>query len=390
VSDVVAKGPDRPPRSGTAALGWLIVAALAAVAIWQTTTHHGSPAAAPTPPSSSPASAAAAAPRLALPVPAGAPGPRPPARVSWTSLPVGAPLDTDFAVGRYVRSDGELRELGPGSQALTMDRAVGGPVLLVQDSGTVTLEQLRAGGRLAVLEAFPDEGRQPQGIAVDPAGAMVVYGLTSGSRDGRYGLVVRSLATGRVVESLRTRQPFAVRGWSAAGVLLGVTREPGAPPYVWQPGAGPPVLAVAAAPSGPDGPYLLAADHSGAAFAITYPRDGCTAAMSGPGLPAERSFCQAALAPPAAYSESSGRVVARRGTHGLWVLDARTGTLAALGTPAQAFVEQVAWRDARTVLAVITTVNESVSSVLRCRVGGGCERAPLPGGVSGSDLVLAG
>ena len=389
MSDVVAQGRDRPPRRGTATLGWLLVAALAAVAIWQTTSHHGSPAAAPAP-TLSPAPAAAAAPRLAVPVPAGAPGPRPPARVSWTSLPVGAPLDTDFAVGRYVRSDGELRELGPGAQALTMDRAMGGPVLLVQDSGTVTLEQLRAGGRLAVLEAFPDEGRQPQGIAVDPAGAMVAYGLTSGPSGGRYGLVVRSLATGRVVVSLRTRQPFAVRGWSEAGVLLGVTREPGAPPYVWQPGSDTPQLAVAAAASGRDGPYLLAADHSGAAFAITYPRDGCTAAMSGPGIPAERSFCQAPLAQPAAFSESSGRVVARRGTHGLWVLDARTGALAALGTPRQAFVEQVAWRDARTVLAVITTVNESVSSVLRCRVGGGCERAPLPGGVSGSDLVLAG
>jgi hypothetical protein len=389
VSDVVGQGPDRPPRRGTAALGWLIVAALAAVAIWQTTSRHGSPAAAPRP-SSSPAPAAATAPRLAVPVPAAAPGPRPPARVSWTALPVGAPLDTDFAVGRYVRSNGDLRELGPGAQALTMDRAVGGPVLLVQDSGTVTLEQLRAGGRLAVLEAFPDEGRQPQGIAVDPAGAMVAYGLTSGPHDGRYGLVVRSLATGRVVESLRTRQPFAVRGWSGAGVLLGVTREPGAPPYVWQPGAGRPVLAVAAAPAGPDGPYLLAADHSGAAFAITYPRDGCTAAMSGPGIPADRSFCQAPLAQPAAYSESSGLVVARRGTQGMWVLDARTGALVALGTPRQAFVEQVAWRDARTVLAVITTVNESVSSVLRCRVGRGCQRAPLPGGVSGPDLVLAG
>jgi hypothetical protein len=304
-------------------------------------------------------------------------------------LPVGAPLDTDFAVGRYVRSDGQLRELAPGAQALTMDRAVGGPVLLVQDSGTVTLEQLRSGGRLAVLEAFPDESRQPQGIAVDPAGAMVAYGLTSGPNEARYGLLVRDVATGRVVVSMPTRFAFAVRGWTQAGVILGVTREPGAPPYVWQPGAGTPALAVAAAPSGPDGPYLLAADHSGAAFAITYPRDGCTAAMPGPGIPAERSFCRAPLAQPAAYSEASGQVVGRRGTRGLWVLDARTGALAALGTPPKAFVEQVQWRDPSTVLAVVTTVNEGASSVLRCRVGRGCVRAPLPGGVSGTDLVLA-
>jgi hypothetical protein len=112
--------------------------------------------------------------------------------------------------------------------------------------------------------------------------------------------------------------------------------------------------------------------------------------VSGPGIPAERSFCQAPLAQPAAYSEASGQVVGRRGTGGLWVLDARTGALAALGTPPKAFVEQVQWRDPRTVLAVVTTVNESASSVLRCRVGRGCERAPLPGGVSGTDLVLAG
>jgi hypothetical protein len=388
VPDVVAQGPDRPPRRSTAAAGWLLVVVLAVVAVWQTTARHGSPAAAPTEPP--PPAASAASPRVAPAVPAGVPGPRPPARASWSSLPVGAPLDTDFAVGRYVHSDGQLRELGPGAQALTMDRAVGGPVLLVQDSGTVTLEQLRIGGRLFALERFPDEGRQPQGIAVDPTGQMVAYGLTAGPQQERYGLLVQDIATGRVVVSLPTRFPFAVRGWTEAGVLLGVTREPGAPPYVWEPGGGPPVLAVAAAASGPDGPYLLAADHFGAAFAISYPRDGCTAAMSGPGIPAERSFCQAPLAQPAAYSESSGRVVARRGTQGMWVLDARTGALAALGTPPRAFVEQVAWRDARTVLAVITTVNESVSSVLRCRVGRGCERAPLPGGVSGSDLVLAG
>jgi hypothetical protein len=71
------------------------------------------------------------------------------------------------------------------------------------------------------------------------------------------------------------------------------------------------------------------------------------------------------------------------------VLDARTGALAALGTPPKAFVEQVQWRDPSTVLAVVTTVNEGASSVLRCRVGRGCVRAPLPGGVSGTDLVLA-
>ena len=389
MSDVVAQGPDRPPRRGTAVAGWVLLALLAGVAVWQTTTaHHGTPEASPTP-SSSPSPVARAPARFAVPVPAAAPGPRPPVRASWKALPVGAPLNNDFAVGRYVRSDGQLRQLAPGAQALTMDRAVGGPVLLVQDSGTVTLEQLRSGGRLAVLDTFPDEGRQPQGIAVDPDGQLVAYGLTSGPQQERYGLLVQEIATGRVIASLPTRFPFAVRGWSPAGVLLGVTREPGAPPYVWRPGAGRPTLAVAAAP-GTDGPFLLAADHAGAAFTVTYPRDGCTAALTAPGVPAAHSFCRAPLAQPAAFSESSGRVVGRRGTRGLWVLDARTGRLAALGTPRRAFVQQVQWSDARTVLAVVTTVNESASSVLRCRLGRGCERAPLPGGVSGTDLVLAG
>ena len=171
----------------------------------------------------------------------------------------------------------------------------------------------------------------------------------------------------RVVESLRTRRPFAVRGWSAAGsfsaslasrVRRRTSRSPARAARV----------AVAACPSATDGPYCLRRQTTAVPrLAITTSRDGCTAAISGPGIPAERSFCRAPLAQPRGILREPGRVVARRGTQGMWVLDARTGALAALGTPRQAFVEQVAWRDPSTVLAVITTVNESVSSVLRCR-----------------------
>ena len=307
------------------------------------------------------------------------PVPRP-----WAGLPEGETQHVDYASSRWVRSGAASFLLGDGVRVITMERAVRGPVLLVQDRGSTELQQLRPDGSRLMLDAFPYDSRHPQGIAVDPDGRLVAYGLTSADPDGPFGLVVRDLGTGAVVASLRTELPFAVRDWTPGGVVLEVALDPGGPPYVWQPGGDAPALVTPQLPDG--GPWLLAAAPDRALWAAA--GAGCTGIVTRLGEPASQRFCRHELGRPAAWSPSTASVAARSGGGGVDVLDLRTGRTTPLAVPRRVFVRQVVW-ESEAVLLAVTTFDGDQGAVLRCRVGQSCQVLPLGPVGSRADLVLA-
>jgi hypothetical protein len=277
--------------------------------------------------------------------------------------------------------------LGSGVRVITMDRAAAGPVLLVQDRGTTALEQLRADGSRLVLDEFPDESRHPQGMAVNPTGLGVAYALTSAGGLGRYGLVVRDLATGAVLASLRTRLPFGVRDWTPSGVVLTVAADPGGPPYRWVPGAGRPVR-VTPFSHLDMGPFLLAASPVRQEWAVT--SSGCTGLVRVIGRRPEPRFCRVSLNTPAAWSPAGSWIAASGYPPAVVVLDPRSGRTVRLGLPRRVFVAQLAWTGDNTVLVAVHTLAGGRGAVLRCAVGHPCRRLRLGPGVHAVDLVLAG
>lgn len=379
MADLLEAGEDRP-RHRRGAVAVLLAVALVGYALTQ---HLSAPANPP----------AAAQRRTAQPTPTSTPtdAVNPPATVvlrprpaPWASLPVGRRLDVDLAAGRVVRSGVRTTRLEPGARVITMNEAAAGPVLLVQSRGNTLLEQLRRDGDRVLLDAFPDESRHPQGVAVDPTGRLVAYALTAKPAEGPFGLVVRDLAAGVTVASRRTRMPFAVRDWTPGGVVLEVALDPGGPPYAWRPGAGPPVRVTPFGDEG--GPFLLAASPVRAQWAVT--EHDCTEMVSRLGQPPGRQLCPAPLTPPAAWAPAGARIVATRG-HAVEVLDVRTGALVRLAVPNRVYVSQLVWERDDTVLVAVRTLTSLRSAVLRCVVGRGCRRAPAGPGVQVADLVLA-
>lgn len=383
------EGGDDGPRSRRGPVAVAVVAVLlGGYAVSQHLSASGAP-----PPAAAPAS------RTAPPETSGAlpgatvSGPPPgPAAIQaalhapWAALAQGPPPGVDLAVGNELRLRGRAVRLAPGAQVISLDEATRGPVAFVQDRGTLTLEQLRRDGSRLVVGEFPDESHHPQGVAVDPNGRQVAFGLTAKAPDGPYGIEVRDLATGALVAARSTRLPFAVRDWTSRGVVLAVTDEPGGPPYVWRPGAGQPVLVTPRARAGL-GPFLLASSPVRAEWALTSP--GCVAVVRTLGQPPAARFCRVGeLRAPAAWSPDGRRVVALRGVQP-WVLDTRTGTAVPLDVPLRVYVGQLVWEDADTVLVSVETLTSSTSAVLRCTVGGSCLRTALPARLRVGDIVLA-
>jgi hypothetical protein len=393
VPDVLQGGAEgRPPRRGGRAAAAIVVALLAGAAVWQVASGSGGgaapvaahPADAParvavTPASRSPTMTASVVqvPTVTSRLPRGLP---------WSRLPTGAPLSAAAAAGRYVVVGGRTRDLGDGSHVLTMDRAAGGPVLLVQGPDTVSLEQLRPGGVRLLLDEFPGERRLPQGVAVDPTGRFVAYGLASVVPGGN-SLVVRDLQTGAATVRLRTHEPFMVGDWTGAGVVLEVAKDPGGPPYLWQPSPDRPRRLL---PSAHDlnGPFLVASAPGRAAWLVNRPEAGCADVVVGVPSIIARSTCGIPLSVPAAWSPGGGLVASRGDDGRLRLLDVRHLTMTLLQTgPAE--VRQVVWSPEHTVLAAVTDRAGTHHAVLRCYLGGECERVPLPTGFGAREIVLA-
>jgi WD40 repeat protein len=394
VPDVLQGGAEgRPPGRGGRVAGALVVAVLAGAAVWQVVTG---PDPRPAPPSmaghESPSASVAAplspSPTLTAQVVQVAPATsRPHRTLPWSRLPSGAPLSVDLASGRVVVVDGQARDLGTPARVVSMDSSRGGPVLLVQATGAVSLEQLRPDGARLVLDDFAGDRRLPRGVAVDPTGRFVAYAVTA-VVPGNNGIVVRDLRTGAATVRLRTREPFAVSDWTTAGVVLEVAADPGGPPYLWTPGPSRPRHVVPFA-HGSGGPVLLASSPSSPRWLMTRPELGCTDLVIGVSRRPARSFCSVALSGPVAWSPH-GDLVAGVGEDGsLLVLDVADGTTRSLRTPRRAVPNQVAWSGPRTVLAVVTDRSAARGAVLRCRIGGSCERAALPAELAGRDVVLA-
>ncbi len=382
-------GDDRQPSRRGRALGAVLVLGLGGLALTQHLSGAGGPpSSTPAPPTPSPSSVAPGTPgpRALTPAPPeattrSATGPAP-----WASLAVRRDAAVDYAQHRVVRSAGRTRHLGRGDRALDMHHASAGPVLLVQSRGTTVLEQLRSDGSRRVLEAFTDESRLPQGIAVDPAGTRVVYAVTSGSTSGPFGLVVRDLRTGKVLASRATGVSFAVRGWVRSGVLLDVVSGPGVPPRRWRPGTGAPRPITTQERDGTS-LFLLAGSARQDQWLVTGPR--CAGLVRALGRRPDRWYCSVPLSAPAAWSPSGNLLVARGHRPVLRVLDLRTGRTTKLGTPPRVFVSQVTWRDAHTVLVALHTLAGGRGAVLRCRIGAPCRRLALDAPGPAADLVLA-
>ena len=386
-------GEGQPPGRGGRVAGALVVALLAGAAVWQVADGSGggaAPASAQRPDTPAPtvAEPVSPSPTVIAPVVVVPPATSRPRRtLPWSRLPTGAPLSVDLASGPVVVVDGQARDLGTPSRVVSMDSSRGGPVLLVQATGAVSLEQLRPDGARLVLDDFAGDRRLPRGVAVDPTGRFVAYGVTA-VVPGNNGIVVRDLRTGAATVRLRTREPFAVSDWTPAGVVLDVAADPGGPPYLWTPGPTRPRHIVPFA-HGSGGPVLLASSPSSPRWLMTRPELGCTDLVVGVSRRPARSFCSVALSGPVAWSPH-GDLVAGVGRDGsLLVLDVADGTTRPLGTPRRAVPGQVAWSGPRTILAVVTDRSAAHGAVLRCRVGGSCERAALPVELAGRDIVLA-
>ena len=383
-------GDDRPPSRRLPVPAAVLLVLLGGYAVIR---HLAAPDAAPadasptststpTPPttrhSAIPGPYVSAYPASAAPTPV----PRP-----WAGLAPDRRTEVDFAVDRTVHAGGRTYRLGKGERALTLDRAVRGPVVLVQSRGSTVLEQLRPDGSRLVLDTFTDESRHPQGVAVDPSGRRVAYALAAALPTGPFGLMVRDLSTGVVLADLRTSRTFGVRDWTASGVVLTVARDPGGPPYRWLPGAGPPERIT---PFAPDhmGPYLLAASPVRSEWTVT--AASCTGLVRAAGRVPVRLTCREPLGAPAAWSPSGARIAARGSRPVVLVLDLGTGRTMQLGVPPRVFIEQIAWRGDDTVLVAVHTLAGDEGAVLRCRVGGDCRRLALGAAGRSADLVLAG
>lgn len=375
-------GDDRPPSRRLPVLGVVLLVLLGGYAVIR---HLAAPDAA------RPAALHAPGPRSTGPTATVAPpvvtSPPPPlAAAPWAGLAPDRRTQVDFAVDRMVHADGRTYRLGRGEQALTLDRAVRGPVVLVQSRGSTVLEQLRPDGSRLVLDTFTDASRHPQGVAVDPSGRRVAYALAADLPAGRFGLMVRDLSTGAVLADVRTGRTFGVRDWTASGVVLTVARDPGGPPYRWLPGAGPPERIT---PFAPDhmGPYLLAASPVRSEWTVT--AASCTGLVRAAGRVPVRLTCREPLGVPAAWSPSGARIAARGSRPVVIVLDLGTGRTVQLGVPPRVFIEQIAWRGDDSVLVAVHTLAGDQGAVLRCRVGGDCRRLALGAAGRSADLVLA-
>jgi hypothetical protein len=387
VPDVLQGGAEgRAPGRGGRVAGALVVALLAGAAVWQVANGSGGR---PAPVAAHRADAPA--PVAVTPAP---PSPtmtasvvqQPPRAGTRGRLSIFAAVSADFAAGRFVVVGRRVRDLGDGSRVLTVNRAVGGPVLLVQQADTVSLEQLRPGGVRLVLDDFPGERRLPQGVAVDPTGRFVAYGLAS-VVPGSNSLVVRDLQTGSATVRLRTHAPFLVSDWTKVGVVLEVAKDPGGPPYLWQPSPDRPRRLLPFAPN-LSGPFLVASAPGRAAWLVSGHKPDCSDVALGVPAVITRSACGISPSGPAAWSRHG--FVAIGGVDGrLRVLDVRDGRSTALNWPARSLLEQVVWAGPRTLLAVVLDRGGEHHALLRCFLGGECERVPLPQGFTSEDIVLA-
>ena len=391
--DVLQGGAEgRPPRRGGRIAGTLVVALLAGAAVWQVVSGSSGevapdaahPADSPAPVVVTPAAPSPTRTASVVQVPT-VTSAQPRAGASGR-LSIFAPVSVDIAAGRFVVVGRRIRDLGAGSRVLTMDRAAGGPVLLVQEPDAVSLEQLRRGGVRLVLDEFPGDRRLPEGIAVDPTGRFVVYGLAS-VVPGSNSLVVRDLRTGAATVRLRTYEPFTVSDWTRAGVVLEVAKDPGGPPFLWQPSPDPPRRLLPFAHDS-SGPFLLASAPGRRAWLVSRPEMGCADVVVGVPAVIARSACGIPLSDPAAWS-TGGDLVAARGDDGrLRLLDVRHLTATRLRA-GHAQVRQLVWSPEHTVLAAVTDRTGEHHAVLRCFLSGRCERVPLLKGFSSEDIVLA-
>jgi hypothetical protein len=267
-----------------------------------------------------------------------------------------------------------------------MDRAADGPVILVQEPDAVSLEQLRPGGVRLVLDEFREERRLPQGVAVDPTGRLVAYGLAS-VVPGSTGLVVRDLRTGAATVRLRTREPFMVSDWTRAGVVLEVAKDPGGPPFLWQPSPARPLRLLPFAHDS-SGPFLLAAAPGRDAWLVTGREPNCADVAVGVPAVLTRSACGFSLSDPAAWSAGGGLVAARGDDGRLRLLDVRHLTVTRLKA-GHAEVRQLVWSPEHTVLAAVTDRTGEHHAVLRCYPGGECESVPLPKSFGAQEIVLS-
>jgi hypothetical protein len=309
-----------------------------------------------------------------------------PARPPWAGLTAVDDAALDYAVGDRVHWQGHVLHLRPGDLVVAMERAARGPVVAVQSAGSTVLEQLRIGGDPLVLDAFHDESRHLQGLAVDPTGHRVAYALTSSSPHGPFGLAVRDLATGAMVVSRGTGLSFAVRDWVPSGVLLEAVADEARPPFVWRPGRAEPSMVTPPSRSGPVGPSLLAASSTHDEWAVRVA--GCTAVVR-LGAGTGRSRCLPALARPAAWSAYGDRIAGRDDHSQLLVVEARTGRTVTVTTLRRMFLAQLVWQDDGSLLAAVHTLADHRGAVLVWPAGGGVLRLRLGAAAHSPDLVLA-
>lgn len=297
-------------------------------------------------------------------------------RAPWWGLPVGAPPRIGYADRGLVHVRTRTFRLGRLEHVVTLASSQRGPVVLVQETaGSSRLEQLRSNGTRLFLDTFDGVERFPAGVVIDPAGLRVAYGVSvvvDGS--AHYRLVARDLATGDRVASVRTRLPPSVEDWTTAGIVVNWAVDPGGPPLLWDPVHGQ-LVSITPPADGEQGPFLLASAPDRAEWVVTLPDSGCTLQMSSPGQAATNRFCRFDLYAPGAWSPAGDNVVAKT-RRGVRVLEVRTGATRRLPIPRRGFVRELAWEDPRTVLVVLDGQGSS-SAVLRCRVGGQCERARL-------------
>lgn len=295
----------------------------------------------------------------------------------WWGLPVGAPPHIAYADRAVVYDADRTFQLESSSRVMSLSVAASGPVVLVgQGDGSTVLEQLRSNGTRLVLDTFDGTARFAMGLAVDPEGQRVAYGLAEVAGDARYRLVVRDLATGDRLMSRATRLPGSVEDWTAAGIVVTWAVDPGGPPLLWNPDRGW-LTPITRHVNGGEGPFLLASAPDRAEWVVSKPGSGCTSRVSSLGGPAVKEFCLTYLYPPGAWSPDGDYVVAKSGSNAVTVLDLRTGSAWRVRSPRRGFVRELAWEDARSVLVVLDGPGTS-SAVLRCQVDGRCERAELP------------
>jgi hypothetical protein len=121
---------------------------------------------------------------------------------------------------------------------------------------------------------------------------------------------------------------------------------------------------------------------------VARPEAGCTDLVVGVPAVVRRSACGISLSDPAVWSPGGGLVVARGDDGRLQLLDVRHLTATRLKA-GHAEVRQLVWSPEHTVLAAVTDRTGEHHAVLRCYLGGECERVPLPKGFGSEEIVLA-